>query len=479
MESKNDYFNTKEFLDILARYENSVREGREEYFETQELTDIAEYYYGVERTDELNAVLDYAIRLHPGAALPLVFRGRIALIDNKDAETARKYVEQITDCSNLDYLYLKAEIMIAEDDVTAADEFLKKQLDIIDEDEQPDYILDVATLFIDYAIADKAAEWLNMSDETTLADYRELKARIAYANGDYDLSSQLFEQLIDEDPYSGKYWNSLASTQFMDNRINDAITSSEYSIAINPDDFEAVLNKANGLFSLGNYPEALKFYERYAKLCPKEGAAQLFIGNCLLNMGKAAESLPYYEEALSKFQAQHMSTTEVLQCLAFAYSQLDRLDEAVQCIDKALAMKDGNRNALLVVKGHVLLEHRRVKDALTSFLAALDASSYSHDIFFRIAISVYDCGYPAVAYRMFKSYVDMRFDDDDNEESDEAVAYLAACCKYINRREDYLKYLRVACEKAPDELRKILGPEFPMGMEPRDYYDYEVSRDAQ
>lgn len=474
MESQNDIFNTKEFLDILSRYENSQKEGREEYFETKELTDIAEYYYSSGRMDDLNAVLDYAIRLHPGAALPLVFRGRIALIDEKDVEKARRCVEQITDCSNLDYHYLKAEIMIADDDVTAADEYLKAQLDTIDEDEEADYILDVSTLFIDYGIADKAAEWLDMSDETTLADYRELKARIAFTNGDYDLSSQLFEQLIDDDPYSGKYWNSLASTQFMDNRINDAITSSEFSIAINPEDFEAVLNKANGLFSLGNFAEAMKFYERYAKLCPKEGAGPLFMGNCLLNMGKAEEALPYYEEALHKLQELNLGTTEALQCLAFTYSQLDRVDEALECLDKAMALKDSNKNEVLVIKGHILLEHRRVKEALKEFLEALESSAYSRDIFFRIGISVYDCGYPAVAYRMFKSYMDMR--RDDNDDSYEGVAYLAACCKYLNRREDYLKYLRLACEKNPDEVRKILGSEFPMGMEPRDYYDYEAGR---
>ena len=75
----------------------------------------------------------------------------------------------------------------------------------------------------------------------------------------------------------------------MSNRINDSITSSEYSIAINPNDEEALLNKANGLFSLGNFKEALKFYERFHQLCPDEGAATMFIGNCLLNIGKTEE----------------------------------------------------------------------------------------------------------------------------------------------------------------------------------------------
>ena len=343
MDNKETYFNSNEFRELLQRYEHSLQIGRQEYFESEELTDIAEFYYEDNRMDEAISVLDYAIHLHPGAAMPLVFRGRMALIDGNDVELARHYVDMIVDRLDLDCLYLQAEIMIAEKDVEGADRFLRDNLERIDEDDVPDYILDIAMLFVDYGLPDKAAEWLERSDETDLMDYREVKARIAFAHGDYDQSEQIFEKLLDEDPYSGRYWNSLASTQFMSNRINDSITSSEYSIAINPNDQEALLNKANGLFSLGNFAEAMKYYERFYKLAPDEGAAPLFIGNCLLNMGKAAEALPHYEEALNLLRQHYASTSEVLQCLAFTYSQLGRQDEALASIDEALKLQDANR----------------------------------------------------------------------------------------------------------------------------------------
>ena len=221
MDNKETYFNSNEFRELLQRYEHSLQIGRQEYFESEELTDIAEFYYKDNRMDEAISVLDYAIHLHPGAAMPLVFRGRMALIDGNDVELARHYVDMIVDRLDLDCLYLQAEIMIAEKDVDGADRFLRDNLERIDEDDVPDYILDIAMLFVDYGLPDKAAEWLERSDETDLMDYREVKARIAFAHGDYDQSEQIFEKLLDEDPYSGRYWNSLASTQFMSNRIND------------------------------------------------------------------------------------------------------------------------------------------------------------------------------------------------------------------------------------------------------------------
>ena len=227
------------------------------------------------------------------------------------------------------------------------------------------------------------------------------------------------------------------------------------------------------MFSLGNYRDALDYYERFHKLCPDEGAASLFMGNCLLNMGKAEEALPHYEDALRMLRQQGASTAEVLQCLAFTYSQLDRVGDALRCIDTTLKQNDVNRNEVLVVRGHILLEHGKVKQAIACFLEALRATSFSHEIFFRIAISVYDCGYPTIAYRMFKAYTDSHHDD-----SNDGIAYLASCCKYINRHDEYLKYLRLACEKNPGEARKILGDDFPEGMDPKDYYGYELGRET-
>lgn len=472
MDNKEDYFNTKDFREFLDRYERSLGLGKDEYFESQELTDIAEYYYSHGKLKEAIAALDYAIRLHPGSALPLVFRGRMALIDEKNADLACKYVGQISDQTDLDCIYLKAEIMIAGDEVEEADRFLQDSMDVVDEDDLPDYVLDVATLFVDYGQPDKATQWLERSDEPDLADYRELKARIAYTKGDYGQSEEIFEKLIDDDPYSAKYWNSLAASQFMDNRINDAITSSEYSIAINPDDFEAVLNKANGLFSLGNFAEAIKYYKRYSELIPfEDGGAMLFIGNCMLNMGKPEEALPYYKKAAGILEKEGMGTTEVFQCMAFTYSQLDLVDDALSCIDKVIKEQKDNKDAM-VVKGHILLEHGRSKEAIATFMEVLHSSSYSPEVFFRIAMSVFDCGYPSVAYRMFRTY-EYNYSDNDHL----ALAYLAACCKRMKRRDKYLEFLRKACEMCPHEVRKVLGVYFPEGMDPKDYYDYEISKE--
>ena len=160
-----------------------------------------------------------------------------------------------------------------------------------------------------------------------------------------------------------------------------------------------------------------------------------------------------------------------MQCMAFTYSQLDQVDNALSCIDKVIKEQKDNKDAM-VVKGHILLEHGRSKEAIATFMEVLHSSSYSPEVFFRIAMSVFDCGYPSVAYRMFRSYED-NYSDNDHL----ALAYLAACCKRMKRRDNYLELLRMACEMCPHEVRKVLGLDFPEGMDPKDYYDYEISKE--
>ena len=472
MEKKENYFNSPEFQETLHRYESSLQEGRQEYFGSDELSDISEYYYDSGKRKEADDVLNYAIQLHPGAAMPLVFKGRIALIDNKDIDSAQHYADMIVDQLDLDCLYLQAEIMIARGNVEEADNFLNNAMHKIDEDDVPDYVLDIATIFIDYNQPDIAAKWLARSDEDDLLDYREVKARIAFAKGDYEQSEQIFEQLLDEDPYSRHYWNSLAATQFMSNRINDSITSSEYSIAIDPEDEEALLNKANGLFSLGNFKDAIEYYQRFLKLCPEEGAAYMFIGNCLLNMGQPEEAMPQYNKALECFRKHDISTSEVNQCRAFTFSQLGNVEQALLCLDEADNDPECNHSEINVIRGHILLEHSRVKEAIKSFVEALQATNFSHEIFFRIAISVYDCGYHSIAYRMFKTYHETH-----HAQGDEGAAYLASCCRQLNKHDEYMKYLNIACHQNPIEARKILGEYFPTGMNPKDYLDYEKAKE--
>lgn len=143
--------------------------------------------------------------------------------------------------------------MIVDGRIVDADEYLESAYEeFYDDDYYDDMPLDVATLFIDYDAIDYADKWLQRSDETEDSEYIDVKARILMAHNDLEASKKLIDTLINRDPYSTEYWNLMTAVDLLAENYHDAVTSSDYALAIDPDNRDAILNKGNGVLGLGN-----------------------------------------------------------------------------------------------------------------------------------------------------------------------------------------------------------------------------------
>lgn len=465
------YYDSKEFKEILRKYEDARKNGESIYLEPEELTDIAEYYHILGNVNHAINVIDEAISMFPGAVSPLSFRARIALLKENNPQKADEYAELIEDKSDLEYFYIKAEIMLVENKKEEADDYLEEQYKDLDNEDQADFVIDVATLFADYEMMDKAQKWLMRSDETDAPDYQELQGRIALARGNYEESERIFNTLLDRDPYSSPYWNHLASTQLMRNNVRDSIQSSEFSIAINPNDEEAILNKANGLLSLGNYEEAYKYFKRYSELCPNEENGQLLQGIAALNLGQLSKGIKHLKKAEKMMKPYSPYRYEIYQELAFSLSRKGELEEALDYANKLYQLEgDFDKNEILVLRGHLFMENGQKKEAQECFSKAINESNGAPKVFLRIAISTYDNGYYQSAYHMLKTLREVT-DADYNE----GYSYMALCCQALGLLDEFLENVKTACEVNPQEARIVLGELFPSELEPQDYYQYLIS----
>lgn len=471
------YYESEEFRTILQRYEEAVAQGRSPYLEPDELADIAEYYEMLGNAVAAADVLDYGLSIFPGSAVLLALRARLALVRDGDVDKARRYVSLIEDTTTLDYYYIRAEIMLTEGNADEADSYLSEILDTLYDDEREDFIIDITGIFADYQQWEKAAKWLQLSSDVNAADYKELCGRIAMNRGNYEESERIFNELIDSDPYSTPYWNHLASAQYMHHNIRDSIQSSEFSIAINPDDTEAILNKANGLFCLGNFEEAGSFYQRYADLCPDDEAGELFHGICCLNLEQTDEGIEHLRRA-EAIALSHRSVTseqrsapsnlqDIWQELAFALSQKGMTDEALSYIDKMKTEPGVDPYELLVMRGHLLMEGGRLEEGQACYMKAISQSSGAPQVFLRIAISIYDLGYYQQSYQMFQ----ILHDCTDDTRTD-GYAYEALCCYALGRYDEFKENVRLACEKNPTEAQMALAEFFPPELAPQDYYKW-------
>lgn len=482
------YYDSRHFQKILQIYENFRNGNSNGYLDPEELTDVAEYYNSKGCQDEAMEAAGIALHIFPGATAPLAFMARAAILTEGDRHKADKLAEQIIDKSDIEYIYTKAEIMIADSNPEEADLYLQSYMEKtgkeMPEDDRQDFILDVASIFSDYEQYDLCGKWLRLSSLTDTDTYKELRGKTLMGKGRFEECEKLFNELIDNNPYACEYWNHLAYSQFMRNDFLGSITSSEYSIAINPDDEEAIINKANGLFSLGNYEEALEYYHKYTKLNPRDETGEMFQGMALSYLERTQEAITHLETAaetaLRNYHAggRHAGTSnandttiknliQIYQELAFLESRLGHCHKAMNYLDD-MEEQGSDPNMTNVMRGYIQLEHGNTKDAQSFFIKAIHNSHGNQEIMLHTAIAVYDNGYVKTAYRLFHMFIDSTPLD-----WTDGFSYLARCCFDLGKKEEFDSVLRIAVNVNPSEARYILSDLYPEGTLPEEYLDID------
>ena len=468
MPIQDKFYESPEFKEKFQLYENAQASGTSVYLEPDDLTDIAEYYHILGNIDACKNTVDYAIKMFPGATMPLVFRSRVALLMEHDVTLAEEYAEMIDDKADLEYLYLKAEIMIVDDRTEEAETFLRDAYEELEDDEdKADFLIDVANLYADYELMEYAQQWLSLSEEYDSTDYKELQGRIAMGLGNYEESNRIYNELIDRNPYSFTYWNQLASSQLLHNEIMESIQSSEFALAINPDDEDATLNKANGLFNLGNFEEACKYYERFTKISPNSEVGEMFLGISLINLNRTEEGVEHLKKAESLADAFSEYLHDIYVELAYSLTALGKHEDAMEYIEKISQLDDCDPYETDVLKGNVHLQKGETAEAMKCFQHAVTASNGSPRVILRIGICIYDNGYYSLAYDVFHLLL-----DDASDEWKDGWSYLALCCMLLSRKDEFVYAVRKACQQNPVEAKMVLGEIFPENLSPDDYVNY-------
>lgn len=460
-----DYFNSDDFQQLLRRYEASIASGDNLFLDADDLVDIADYYNMTGEYERAIDVVDQGINLYPDHVLLNVFMARRAL-DNEDIEEAERCADSISDKDAPDYHYLRAEILIAQNRIDEADEYLREYSKTVDPDEYSDFVLDVANLYVDYDVSQKAYEWMMRTAGNDSDDFKELMARTLFGLGKYKDSQRLFNELIDHDPFSKNYWTALATAQFMDEDYNAAVTSSEYAIAIDPNDPDSLLAKANGLMKLNNYEEAEKYYKRFSEACPDDALGPLQQASCYINMDNHQAAIPLLQQALTLTDEKSQYLTQIYQELAFAYSATGELDRALDTLELTKPL-DCDHAEVSIIRGHLLLNHQRIEEAEEAFRQAMTMSNGDPKIILHVIVSLYDNRFVKAAYHMLKRFYDIIVNDFNN-----GYAYLALCCWELHYDKEFLQYLKKSAECNPNETRHVLGHLFPNETPVEDYYTY-------
>lgn len=463
-----EYFDSEEFRELLADYEDADASGHSRFFDADDLTDIADYYHFIGDTKKSIAAIDTAIENFPGAAGPLVFKAREAL-KNEDLQSACNYAETIDDKSGIDYHYINTEILIAQDKTDEADTFATDFYDsCTDDDDREDFAFDVCELFVDYAVFDKANEWLERIDDHDDKGYKEQKGKVLMGLERYDESIEVFDELIDQDPYSSSYWNLYANAYLCKGDVENAMKGCGYALAINPDDEKAIYTRAMCYFNSGNYKEAIDDYSAYLEKNPSDMTAEVAIASCYSALERYDEAIYHLDKAEMNVDDSDPYKAIIFENLAFAYNANEDYNEALYCI-KRCRDYDCDHIDTELLRANIYLANGDITYAGAIFAHLVQDEDCDAHALLRIIICYVENGYYDIAYDLFDDFY-KEVDDGFND----GFSYLALCCYKLKHYDQFEYFLKYAPTFNPTEAREVLGFLFPEGVEPADYYDYYI-----
>ena len=474
---------------MLRHYEECVRRGVPCIIPSDDYCDLAEYYDRKGRTKEAKAVLNTAIKLFPDTLEPVTMRARLSMHESGTTRWARRLLAKVTDKNDIEYVCTMAEILIREGKMDTLDTFLcdheqRLKADSFATDkpapdeisDYDDFCMQVAETLIDFNLSERARQWAERVSDKTTTDYKEMLGRLLMCGEQYEECEQEMNKLLDQDPFSTDYWNTLALSQFLRGDISQSISSCEYALAIDPSDYVALRNCGNGLLMLGNYEEALKCYQRHTQLQPDDAIGYLFQALCYLNMGDVDEARKLTNVGLKKQLTWSHDLCSLMIEIAETFARMGHSDDAFAYIDEVemLAVSDDKmRSFLNVTKGYIHLTNGDGYKARDLFINALEETGDDPDVIIRIVEALIDNGLVETAYAMLKrlfSLCDMKHEKaTQSAVYNECYAYMALCCHALKKKREFVSNVKKAVTANSARAKDILQGIFPDDIAPEDY----------
>lgn len=200
-------FHKPEFKELLAKYADMLDNHTSVYFEADEITLLAEFYASMGNIKASEEVVDYGLSLHPDNLDILIFKCH-NLIAKGNTNDAQCILNTITDQNDYEVRLLQAELYLAQKRTQEADALLDQ---LYQDEKDIDTMLDIAHVYMDDHQKKKAHYWLEKAYSEAPENIGVLEEMASYhfSFGNPEEAVKLYNQLLDEAPYTLDFWHNL------------------------------------------------------------------------------------------------------------------------------------------------------------------------------------------------------------------------------------------------------------------------------
>jgi tetratricopeptide (TPR) repeat protein len=185
-----------------------------------------------------------------------------------------------------------------------------------------------------------------------------------YSGGDFERATEIAEEIIERKTSASTSadWFQLGCCLNATAQYEEALTSYERAIELDPNNTFAHFNCGGVLYRLGRYEEALTCCDRVIKIDKDQMIVRFNRGVVLTKLGRDEEAMASFDE----FIGLDPDNADAYFGRGNALNNLGRYEEALASFDKAVAL-DSDDVRGYVGRGNALFNLYRVEEALASF----------------------------------------------------------------------------------------------------------------
>lgn len=412
MNYEKGYFDTPEFRGLLKRYEQAKAMNMHSYYAIDELVDLLSYYLYLEKCDEAEEILKIAKSIHPAA--PENTRMEIKLMLSKgEPQRALELFRGIEYADDNETKILHAEILLALKDFKNAREIA---IDIIrNATPEQENLYEALEILLDCGFAPEAL-YICEKALKLLPDNRsllEVKAECFIEMQRINEAVDLYNRLLDTDPYSTFYWEQLGHIYYMVKKYGKALECFEYESTINDEIEYARMMQAYCYYHVGDFARAKELFGFFKEHYPQSVIPRFYIALSLHHQGDNNSAIESFKEIIDIAPE---GTIEMMLARVNKAMLLDTLGEstrAEEAMSMAILMHPDNMKQLILHPTH-LYELKDKENLLFSEMSTLEQKEWTQEEeLYELGTHLFEHGHLNLALRVFRYMHPFSYDTAD------------------------------------------------------------------